>query len=112
MFVVTVRAQPRDNEELTRRLQTGLGPILKRNPGFRGYHSIQADDGARLGIMMFETREDAEAFRGESQSFVDNELVPLSGQPEILAGEVLFSIRPDGTTAPSVSTSGVEARPH
>ena len=111
MFVVTVRVKTREGEELTKRLQTGLGPILKQNAGFRGYHSIEAEDGVRLGVMMFETGADAEAFRHASQSWVEKELVPLAGTPEIIAGEVLFSIRPDSGAQPGAS-SGAEARPH
>ena len=112
MFVVTLRVKPRDSQELTRRLQASLGPILKRNPGFRGYHSIEAEDGVRMGIIMFETRDDAEAFREASQSVVENEIVPISGQPEIVMGEVLFSIRPDGMGAQPGTATGEEARPH
>ena len=112
MFVVTLRVKPQDSEELTKRLQTNLAPILKRNPGFRGYHSIEADDGVRMGIIMFETREDAEAFREASQSVVEKELIPISGQPEMVMGEVLFSIRPDGMGAQPAATSGEAARPH
>ena len=111
MFVVTVHVKTRESAELTKRLQTGLGPILKRNPGFRGYHSIEADDGVRLGVMMFETRADAVAFRSASQAWVEKELVPLVGTPEIIAGEVLFSIRPDPGAQPGAAR-GAEARPH
>jgi hypothetical protein len=111
MFVVTVHVKTREGAELTKRLQTGLGPILKRNSGFRGYHSIEADGGGRLGVMMFETRADAEAFREASKAWVEKELVPLAGTPEIIAGEVLFSIRPDPGSQPGAK-SGVEARPH
>jgi hypothetical protein len=112
MFVVTLRVKPRDTEELTKRIQASLTPILKRNPGFRGYHSIQSDEGERMGVFMFETRDDAEAFRDQSQAFVDDELVPLAGQPEIFAGEVLYSIRPEGMGAQPGAGTGAEARPH
>jgi hypothetical protein len=112
MFVVMVSVTARDGEELTRRVQTGLAPILKRNPGFRGYHSIDAGDDRRVGVIMFETREDAEAAREAAQEWVQTSVVPLGGKPEMVMGDVIFSIRPDTPGAQPQATSGAEARPH
>lgn len=112
MFVGVLSARVRDGEELTRRVQGGLGPILKRNPGFRGYHSIDAGDGRRIGVVMFETRGDAEAAREAAQEWVEKSLAPIAEQTDIVMGEVLFTIRPDGVSAQSEAMSGAEMRPH
>jgi len=114
MYVITRRFKSLSSvSEAAKRAEAGLAPIMLAATGFKGYHIIDAGGGVGMSVSMFETREDAERVKDRALDWIRQNLSDLyQGEPEITAGEVIYSARPDapvGREAPSAET---EARPH
>jgi hypothetical protein len=62
MHVVIRRFPTMQNvAEAARRAETGLGPILKRQPGFKGYYIVRLEDGGGGSISLFDNADTARA---------------------------------------------------
>ncbi len=81
-------------KEAAQRSETGLGPILKRQPGFKGYYLIAFEGGGGGSISLFDSAETAKAAHGQALSWVKENLADLSGgaEPEVTIGEVLAQV--------------------
>jgi hypothetical protein len=78
-------------KEAAKRAETGLGPILKRQPGFKGYYIIQLEGGGGGSISLFDSADAAKAAHQQAMTWIKENLADLSGgaQPEVTIGEVL-----------------------
>ena len=114
MFVITRRFSSISSvAEAAKRAETGLAPILLEATGFKGYHIVDAGDGVGLSVTMFETREDAEGVKDRALAWIKQNLSDLyQGEPEVTAGEVIYSARPETPVGQAASSAEAEARPH
>jgi hypothetical protein len=111
MFVITRRfSSMRSVGEAAKRAETGLAPILRSAPGFRGYYIIDSGDGVGLSISVFESREQAEAIREEAMSWIEKNLADLySEPPQITAGEVVVSVEAHAPAGQAAAGAGTGA---
>jgi hypothetical protein len=99
--------------EAARRAEAGLAPMMLAATGFKGYHIIDAGGGVALSVTMFETREDADRVKDRALAWVKQNLSDLyQGEPEVTAGEVIYSARPETPTGREASSTQTEVRPH
>jgi len=114
MFVVngqlTVRS---DFKDMAKRLEGGLAPIVKRQPGFRGYYVVQTGDRTGQGVLVFDTAQDWAAAQGETLTWYEENISPLcEGAAVATSGEVLVSVEPDAMSDRGGATTGADAKPH
>ena len=89
-------ATMRSTEEAGRRAVSGLGPLLRDAPGFRGYYVVDSGGGSGLSISLFDTREAAERSHQQALEWIRQNLSDLTdSQPQVLAGEVVGSVTND-----------------
>jgi hypothetical protein len=114
MYVITRRFKSLGPvAEAARRAETGLAPMMLAATGFKGYHIIDAGGGIALSVTMFETREDADRVKDRALAWVKQNLSDLyQGEPEVTAGEVIYSARPETPAAQEASSTQTEVRPH
>jgi hypothetical protein len=75
-------------DELTRRVEQGLVPILKAAPGFRSYYTFDCGNGTGASISIFETEKAAVTSNEQAVDWVRKNLTEfLPEPPEILVGE-------------------------
>jgi hypothetical protein len=101
MFVVSRRFTGlRSIQEFGRRAEQGLGPILRNNPGFRGYYLMDCGDGAGFSISVFESREAAEAIRDQAVGWIDETLPDFAAESsELTVGTVITRIEAESSAA-------------
>jgi hypothetical protein len=114
MYVITRRFKSLSSvAEAARRAEAGLAPMLLTANGFKGYHIIDAGGGVGLSVTMFETREDADRVKDRALAWIKQNLSDLyQGEPEVTAGEVIYSARPETPVGQEASSAQTEARPH
>ena len=87
-----------DANELARRAEEGILPILKSQPGFKAY-SVAIGDGEVLSLSVWDTRADAEAGSEVVASWVAENLADEIDLINVRYAEIMFS------TTLGVSTS-------
>jgi hypothetical protein len=114
MFCVTRRFSSMGSvEEAAKRAEAGVGPILQRNPGFRGYYIVDAGDGVGCSITVFESREAAESSREEVMDWIQRNLSDLYREPPVItAGEVIVTVEPSGAAAGQAAGAGAQPTAH
>ena len=114
MFVITRRYKSICSvAEAAKRAEAGLAPMLRAASGFKGYHIIDAGGGIGLSVTMFETREDADRVKDIALDWIkQNQSDLYQGEPEVTAGEVIYSARPETMAGREASSEQTEARPH
>jgi hypothetical protein len=114
MFVITRRFKSLSSvAEAAKRAEVGLAPLMLEATGFKGYHIIDAGGGVGMSVTMFETREDAERVKDRALDWIKQNLSDLyQDEPEVTAGEVIYSARPEGAAAREAASAQTEARPH
>ena len=81
--------------EAARRAQTGIGPMLKGQKGFRGYYVFDGGAGTGGSVTLFDSRDEALAANEKALAWIRASLSDLvDGEPEITMGEVLASVLP------------------
>jgi hypothetical protein len=112
MFCVTRRFSSMGSvEEAAKRAEAGIGPILQRNPGFRGYYVVDAGDGVGCSITVFESREAAESSRDEVMAWIEKNLSDLYREPPLItAGEVIVAVE-SAAAAAGQAAAGATAQP-
>jgi hypothetical protein len=79
-------------EELTRRVQEGFVPMVRRMRGFKGYYLINGGQDVLIAVSVFETAEGALACNEKAADWVKaNVLGSTTGAPEVIVGDVLIS---------------------
>ena len=88
-------AHMRSVSEAARRAESGIGPMLKQEPGFRGYYVFEGGNGVGGSVTLFESRDEALAANDKALAWIKASLSDLlDGEPEITAGEVLAIVGP------------------
>jgi hypothetical protein len=62
--VVTYSVDPKDADELHRRVQEHLVPAARQTKGYRGFLLLDQGDGKRLALLLFDSVDDARAAQG------------------------------------------------
>lgn len=91
-----------DADDLARRAEDGILPILKSQPGFRGY-SVAIGDGEVLSLSVWDSRADAEAGSEVVASWVAENMADDIDLINIRFAEIKFS------TTLGVSMAGATA---
>jgi heme-degrading monooxygenase HmoA len=89
-----------DADDLTRRAEEGILPILESQPGFRSY-TVAVGDGEVLSMSAWDTRADAEAASEAVAVWVAENLADELTLKEVRYAEIKLS------TTLGVSTAGV-----
>ncbi len=91
MYVVIRKfTNMRSVRDAARRAESGIGQILKKSPGFRGYYVFDAGNGVAGSVTLFETQRAAAEANDKALAWIRESLTDLiDGEPEVLAGEVL-----------------------
>ena len=81
-------------DEAARRSETGLGPILKQQPGFKGYYILKLEGGGGGSISLFESADAAKAAHQRALSWLKENLADLTGggEPDVTIGEVVAQV--------------------
>lgn len=90
-FIVTRRYQfdPKDIDEIVRRVETGFVPIISQSPGFCGYAVIDAGDGVLVTVSTFESQQQSERSVQDAREWVQQNLSSMvKGPPEVWAARV------------------------
>jgi hypothetical protein len=80
----------RDFDEATRRVETGLVPLLRGIQGFRGYYAIECEAGVAVSVSLFDEEEGARLSSERGAVWGRENLADLSDgrPPEMMAGRV------------------------
>lgn len=96
MMHVVIRKFPnmQNVTEAARRAETGLGPILKTQPGFKGYYVIALEGGGGGSISLFDSADAAKASQQRAMSWIKENLTELGGgaEPDVTIAEVLAHV--------------------
>jgi len=81
-------------EEIVRRVEASVLPMLRAHPGFRGYWAGRSENGV-FSISFFDSRAEAEDAHNQVRGIVAANLAELLPQPPVVtAGEVLVTATP------------------
>ena len=96
MYIIIRRfARMHSVAEAARRAESGIGQMLKQEPGFRGYYVFDGGNGVGGSVTLFESRDEALAANEKALAWIRASLSDLlNGEPEITAGEVLAIVAP------------------
>jgi hypothetical protein len=113
MYIITRRFKSlRSVAEAAKRAEAGLAPLMLDATGFKGYHIVDAGGGVGFSVTLFETREDAERVKDRALDWIKQNLSDLyQDEPEVTAGEVIYSARPELAPGRAAASEGPEARP-
>jgi hypothetical protein len=77
--------------ELTKKVDETLVPLLSKSEGFRGYYLMEASDGVMSSINFFDTLTQAEESTRVAASWVRDEKLEgaLPNPPKVTGGEVV-----------------------
>jgi hypothetical protein len=78
-------------DELVKKVDTTLVPLLSKMPGFGGYHLIEADNGVISSIGFFDTSEQADESSRVASNWLREEKLEtaIPNAPKITVGEVV-----------------------
>jgi hypothetical protein len=81
----------RDMDEVARRAEAGVVPILRQAPGFKAYYICDGGFGVGFSVSIFESREAAATeASAKALMWIKENLSDLyEGQPEVISGDVL-----------------------
>jgi hypothetical protein len=84
-------------DDVFKRVQEGLVPLLQELPGFITYYAVDFADGDLGAVSVYETEEEADEATIKGLSWVrENMAELLPNEPTILHGEVLFQATAKG----------------
>jgi hypothetical protein len=93
--VVRILVNMQSVEEAAARAKSGLGPLLRKTPGFQGYYVLRGGSGVGASLRLFETEQAALSANAEALSWIRQNIADLyEGEPEVIAGEVLVAVKP------------------
>jgi len=77
-------------EEAARDVQTGLGPIISKAPGFVAYYVLDAGNNVVVAISIFESRTAEETANSMAADWIKQHIASLASSPPSLSeGEVI-----------------------
>jgi heme-degrading monooxygenase HmoA len=90
----------RSVEEVARRAEAGLAPILRQSPGFQGYYVIDGGNDVGVSITMFDTQDAVQEAHRRAMAWIKDNLSDFyEGEPEVTRGEVIVSVPAQGVMA-------------
>ncbi len=92
-----------DADELARRAEEGILPILQSQPGFKAY-SVAIGDGEVLSLSVWDSRADAEAGSQVVASWVAENMASEIDLISVRFAELMFSTTLGVSTAVGAST--------
>lgn len=92
-----------DADELARRAEEGILPILQSQPGFKAY-SVAIGDGEILSLSVWDSRADAEAGSQVVASWVAENMAGEIDLISVRFAEIMFSTTLGVSTAVGAST--------
>ena len=93
-MVATIRryqGKPGNTEEVIRRVQHGLIPMLTIQRGFVSYYAIDAGNDVAISVSIYADRPAADAANQSTASWVKQNLGDLVGPADLTVGEVRVS---------------------
>jgi len=87
-----------DAQELGKRAEAGILPILKTQPGFKSY-SVAIDEGTVFSSSAWDSRAEAESGSAAVASWVAENMTEISLSGDVHYAEVAFSTSLGVTTA-------------
>jgi len=87
--------QPGQIDEVVRRVEKGLVPIVAKQPGFVSYAAVDAGQGVELSVSVYRDRAAADAANQAAASWVKANLADLLGPAEVTMGERIVSASPE-----------------
>ena len=81
----------RELDEVARRAEAGVGPLLREAPGFKAYYVCDGGHGVGFSVTVFESRA-AAATEASAKALIwikENLRDLYEGQPEVTSGDVL-----------------------
>jgi hypothetical protein len=79
-------------EELTRRVEAGFVPLVRRMKGFKGYYLVSGGQNILIAMSVFDTAEQALASNEIAANWVSNNVLEsTTGTPEVIVGDILIS---------------------
>jgi len=95
--VVTYTVQGEHADELTKRVHEHLVPAAREIPGYRGFLLLDQGDHKRLGLLLFETMDDARAVQQVLSPLGQEHVYALMASPSI--GSLATALISDGIFA-------------
>ena len=78
-------------DEIARRAEQGLQPLIQQMPGYVAYWAIDAGNGVVASLSVFQDRNRAVAATQRVRSWVQEKLAELMpNPPQVTMGEVVF----------------------
>src|SRR6476659_9396582 len=113
MFITMRRYQTKSTnaDEITRRVQTGLLPILSRQPGFHWYKAVDAGNDTIVSLSAYDSRSAAESANQAAAGWVKDNLADLVGPVDVTVGDVVLAAGPEQANVDAVQR-GYEAFMH
>ena len=114
MYVINGRIKARTSiEEVAKKLEAGMSPIVQRTHGFRGHYLVRTGERTGEGVLVFDSAEDFAAAQPDVISWYETNISPmLEGEGDVTQGEVIMSVEADGMPTGTGAQTGAEARPH
>jgi hypothetical protein len=93
MFATVRRyhAQKGTLDEVARKVQAQMVPLLSRQPGFVSYTAIDAGNDVAISISVFTDQATADAANKAAMQWAQQNIAAQVGAPEVLAGPVVAS---------------------
>ena len=79
-------------KDLAQKVESGLVPIFKKNPGFVAYYAVDGGDGHLASVSVFDSAEAAHNSNEQAAAWVkDNVSQFVPDPPQVTHGQVLVS---------------------
>ena len=82
------RFDPKNSEEINRRIKEVFVHLVRQSPGFVNYFWLDTGEGEGASLTVFRHKAGAEESTRMAASFVEQHLATLLGNPEIVQGEI------------------------
>lgn len=76
-----LRVQPSAFDEVVRRDEDGLVPLLRSAPGFVEFDLVQVGEDMGVSVTIFETQEQAEEANRRAAEWIKENVAPLAAGP-------------------------------
>lgn len=89
---VTLHVKPNQTKEMTSRIEKEVLPLLRKANGFRDLITMSRENDETVGISLWNTKEQLDAYNKDTFAQVSKILEPfITGKPEVRTYEVSTS---------------------
>jgi hypothetical protein len=79
-------------QEVTRRVQEGFVPLLRKLPGFKAYYLLDGGPDVLISVRIFDSADEALLSNATAENWMrENVLQFVRGMPDVMAGQVLVA---------------------